>query len=65
MQQMHKWYGEFHVLKNINRVMDKKLILLVYNDDLSDWELPTIEFLKEDTLRDVSAINWCVVQVFW
>ena len=45
-------------LQNIERVLDKKLILLVHDSKTSTWELPKIEWNVDDlTLRYVSQIS--------
>ena len=39
--------------KNINRIMDKKVILLVKNKQTNTWEFPIAEWKNEKSLREV------------
>lgn len=43
------------VLKNLDKVLDKKLVLIVYNQAKSQWQLPEMEWSQSDeSLRNVS-----------
>jgi len=52
------------VLKNLDRILDKKLVLLVYNQERSQWELPEMQWIQDDkSLRSVSGVNLTVFYV--
>ncbi len=45
------------VLKNLDRILDKKLVLLVFNQERSQWELPEMQWVQDDkSLRSVSGL---------
>ena len=47
------------VLKNMDRILDKKLILLVYDQDKSIWQLPKLRWEpNEISLRYVGRLVW-------
>ena len=41
--------------KNINRILDRKIVLLIKNKD--DWEFPLIEWTNGESLRQVFIRN--------
>ncbi len=43
------------VLKNLDKVLDKKLVLIIYNQEKSQWQLPETQWNPNDqSLRTVS-----------
>ncbi len=39
--------------KSINRILDKKIILLIKNKNNNEWEFPVIEWNNGESLRQV------------
>ncbi len=49
------------VLKNMDRILDKKLILLVYDQEKSIWRLPKLRWEPDEiSLRYVGRLVWFV-----
>jgi hypothetical protein len=40
--------------KNINRILDRKIILLVKNEETGNWEFPAVEWNNGESLRQVN-----------